>query len=63
MKSVAEPLEQQYIAFGRDLADTLMRYARERRDEDKKFIAALHHDLCVLRRAEIVASTSTDPGA
>jgi hypothetical protein len=42
-----------YVLIGRDLADALMRYARDRRDDDKKIIASLHRDLCVLRRAEL----------
>ena len=53
MKSVAEPRERHYAAIARGLADSLMIYARERRDEDKKNIAILQTELCAFRRAEL----------
>ncbi|HXA10713.1 MAG TPA: hypothetical protein VNW93_00745 [Mycobacterium sp.] len=39
-------------AFARTLAEALMRYARERRFEDQKEIARLHHELCKAYREE-----------
>jgi hypothetical protein len=33
-----------------ELADALMRFARERRDDDRKAIAALHTELCAAVR-------------
>jgi hypothetical protein len=39
-------------AFARSLAAALMRYARERRFEDQKEIARLHHELCQAFREE-----------
>jgi hypothetical protein len=33
-----------------ELADALMRFARERRDDDRKEIAALHTELCAAVR-------------
>lgn len=41
------------LRVGRDLADALRAYARERRDEDRKYVLALQTELCALRRAEL----------
>lgn len=46
-------MNDKYASLARDLADVLMVYARERRDEDKKNIARLQSDLCRLRRQEL----------
>jgi hypothetical protein len=40
-------------ALGRDLADTLSRYAHDRRPDDQKEIARLHTELCAARRIEL----------
>jgi hypothetical protein len=52
-----------YTIVGRDLADALRRWARDRRDEDKKEIATLQSELCRIRRAELSAAPSADPDA
>ena len=46
-------VDEQYASLARDLADILMVYARERRDDDKKHVAQLQTSLCKLRRAEL----------
>lgn len=42
--------------IGRALAETLRSFARERREDDRKQIAALHAELCAEYRAEIEES-------
>jgi hypothetical protein len=42
-------------ALARRLGATLIRFARDRRDDDKKQIAVLHTELCAAYRAEIHA--------
>lgn len=48
-------MDDRYAALARDLADALILFARDRRDDDKKQIAALQHRLCQLRREEWAA--------
>jgi hypothetical protein len=45
--------DDRYAAIARSLADALMRYARERRMEDKKDVAQAQFELCQLRREEL----------
>lgn len=45
--------DSEMARIGRELADTLHRFARERDDASKKQISALHVELCVARRAEL----------
>jgi len=45
--------DSDYAVLARDLADALMAYARDRRDDDKKRVAQLQTELCMFRRAEI----------
>ena len=40
-------------ALGRNLADALSRYARERRGDDQKEVARLQTELCAARRIEL----------
>jgi hypothetical protein len=44
-----------FAMTARTLADVLIRFARDRQDNDKKAIAVLQTELCRLRRAEIAA--------
>jgi hypothetical protein len=53
-------LQELYHQLGADLADVLMRWARDRRDDDKKLIGQLQRDLCMLRRAEIADPSPDD---
>ena len=49
--------------IGRDLAHALMRFARERRDEDRKMVAHNQTELCAAVRselAEVEASHGSD---
>jgi hypothetical protein len=50
-----------YAAIGRNLADTLMVWARDRRTEDQKQAGALQHDLCQIRRAELAEPPPEPP--
>jgi hypothetical protein len=45
--------DDQWAQLARDLADALMRLARERGDTEKKLVAALHTEMCRERRAEL----------
>jgi hypothetical protein len=45
--------EAQWASMGRELAKTLMRFARDRDDRDKKEIAAQHTSICAAYRAEL----------
>ena len=40
-------------AIARNLSEALRAFARERREEDRKQIAALHFELCAEHRKEI----------
>jgi hypothetical protein len=42
-----------YTQLARNLAEALMRYARDRRTEDQKEIGVLQHQLCQMRRIEL----------
>jgi hypothetical protein len=44
--------EKHYIQVSRSLAMHLHRYARERREDDKKAIAAAQMELCQIWKAE-----------
>jgi hypothetical protein len=48
-----QPIDDQYCQLARDLADTLMRWARHRDSNDQKQIGALQTALCQLRRREL----------
>lgn len=49
--------------LARHLAETLMRYARERRPDDQKEIARLHTELCrVYRDEQQVEDADGTPG-
>jgi hypothetical protein len=50
-----------YAQLARDLADTLMTFARERHDDQKKAIAVLHTELCEMRRIERLEPPHEDP--
>ncbi|MBO0715753.1 MAG: hypothetical protein J2P55_00250 [Rhizobiales bacterium] len=50
---MTKPTDASYAGIGRDLADTLMRWARDRRTDDQKQVGALQHQLCQMRRAEL----------
>jgi hypothetical protein len=45
--------EAQWASMGRELAKTLMRFARDRDDRDKKEIAAQHTTICAEYRREL----------
>ena len=45
--------EAQWASMGRELAKTLMRFARDRDDRDKKEIAAQHTSICAEYRREL----------
>jgi hypothetical protein len=47
--------DDQFAMTARTLADVLIRFARDRHDDDKKAIAVLQTELCRLRRDEIAA--------
>jgi hypothetical protein len=49
--------------LARTLAQTLMAYARDRRPDDQKEIARLHHLLCVEFRNEVAALKEEPPNA
>jgi len=51
------PTDAQYAGLGRELADALIRFARDRRTEDQKDIGWLQHELCRLRREELAEQT------
>lgn len=46
-------LDSQYATMARACADSLMRFARDRRQEDQKDIAQVHMAMCRLRRQEL----------
>lgn len=46
------PIEKRYIQEARSLAEHLMAWAKERRDEDKKAIAVCNANLCRIKRDE-----------
>lgn len=50
---MTKPTDADYVRVGRNLAEALMRYARERRSDDHKEVGALQHTLCQMRRAEL----------
>lgn len=52
MSNEIKELDGTYAGMAREMADALMRFARERRDEDKKQIAWMQYELCALRRKE-----------
>jgi len=45
--------EAQWASMGRELAKTLIRFARDRDDRDKKEIAAQHTTICAEYRREL----------
>ena len=47
--------EPPILLTARNLADALIRWARERRDDDKREVAWLQHELCQARRKELAA--------
>ena len=49
-----------YAPTARNLANTLMAFARDRREDDKKLIAQLHTELCKLRREELLKQEDVD---
>jgi len=49
------PNDSYFAGIARELAQALIRFARERRDDDKKAIAALHTSLCAAYREEMEA--------
>jgi hypothetical protein len=51
-------IDESYLALARDLADALMRFARNRHTDDQKEIGALQHTLCQLRREELAPPPS-----
>jgi hypothetical protein len=55
--------DDQFAMTARTLADTLMRWARDRHDDDKKGVAQLQRELCRLRRAELSDLADADPDA
>lgn len=52
-----------YTSVARNLADTLIRFARDRRDEDRKEIGRLHYELCQLRRRDLEPPPEEQPPA
>ena len=48
---------KQFLEVARSLADALSDFAYTRKDEDKKRVAALSHELCQLRKAELKEQT------
>ncbi len=49
---MATEIERRYAQIGRSLASHLHTFAKERRDEDKKSIAAAQSELCRIWREE-----------
>lgn len=45
--------DKRYTQAARSLADHLWKYARDRREEEKKAIAAAHTELARIRREEV----------
>ena len=54
---------EKYSGLARNLADTLMRWARERHADDQKQIAQLQTELCKLRRDELTPPPPDQSGA
>jgi hypothetical protein len=54
---------EKYSDLARSLADTLMRWARDRRPDDQKGIAQLQTELCALRRHELTPPSPDQSGA
>jgi hypothetical protein len=52
-------MDESFAMTARTLADVLMRYARDRYDDDKKAIAQLQTELCRLRREELEKEITT----
>lgn len=50
--------EKRYIQCCRSLADHLHRWARDRRDEDKRAISAAQSELCRIHREELVSKAN-----
>lgn len=50
-----------WARIGRDLADALMKFARERGPDERKVVAALETELCAERRAELNAPPDEPP--
>ncbi len=57
--NMTKPTDEQYASLARDLADTLMLWARNRHTDDQKQIGALQTELCKLRRQEIRLENET----
>ena len=55
---MTEVIDKGYASLARELADTLMIYARGRRDDDKKHIAQLQTMLCKMRRDEVLQASN-----
>jgi hypothetical protein len=55
--------ENLLLETARQLADTLSRFARDRREDDRKEIARLHTQLCHLRRKEKAPPPDEGDGA
>jgi hypothetical protein len=47
-----EEFDKHYLQAARSLASTLRIYAKDRREDDKKKIAVLQHELCQISQAE-----------
>jgi hypothetical protein len=52
--------DDKYASLARELADCLMKFARDRSSDDRKQIGAIQTELCKLRRSEI-AEQDTPP--
>lgn len=48
-------MNEKLLAIARSLADALSDFAYTRKDEDKKRVAGLQHELCTERKKELKA--------
>jgi hypothetical protein len=58
---MTKPTDADYARTARSLAETLMRFARDRRTEDQKEAGALQSQLCQMRRAELAEPVPEPP--
>lgn len=50
--------EKRYVQCARSLAAALWRYAKDRREEDKRYISSAERELCEIHRQERMDSNN-----